>query len=205
MGNAVVSVEDCLFELKFTAKQLVRESIRLEKKEKEDILKMKLAMAKGNLDNARIYGENAIRSKTQAKSFLQLSARVDAVASRVETAVRMQQVTKAMAGVTHGMEQTLKTMDLEKISNLLDRFDKTFEDLDVQAMTMEQRMGNVSAQMIPSEEVDKLMQRVAEEHGLEVRERLDDAAVPSGAVVVIVDAAKKDQDELNAKLQMLRK
>jgi charged multivesicular body protein 1 len=46
---------------------------------------------------------------------------VEAVANRVETAVRMQQVTKSMAGVVKGMDEALKNMDLEKISELMDR------------------------------------------------------------------------------------
>lgn len=44
------------------------------------------------MDAARIHAENAIRQKHQSVNFLRMSARVDAVASRVQTAVTMNQV-----------------------------------------------------------------------------------------------------------------
>ena len=68
------------------------------------------------MEGAKIYAENAIRNKNQALNYLRLSARVEAVANRVETAVRMQQVTKSMAGVVKGMDAALESMNLEKVS-----------------------------------------------------------------------------------------
>lgn len=44
------------------------------------------------MEVARIHAENAIRQKNQSVNFLRMSARVDAVASRVQTAVTMKQV-----------------------------------------------------------------------------------------------------------------
>lgn len=44
------------------------------------------------MEVAKIHAENAIRQKNQSVNFLRMSARVDAVASRVQTAVTMKQV-----------------------------------------------------------------------------------------------------------------
>lgn len=44
------------------------------------------------MEVARIHAENAIRQKNQSVNFLRMSARVDAVAARVQTAVTMNQV-----------------------------------------------------------------------------------------------------------------
>ena len=44
------------------------------------------------MEGARIYAENAIREKNQSLNFLKLGSRIDAVAARLETAIRMQQV-----------------------------------------------------------------------------------------------------------------
>lgn len=53
------------------------------------------AIQKGNMEAARIHAENAIRQKHQSVNFLRMSARVDAVASRVQTAVTVNQVRTA--------------------------------------------------------------------------------------------------------------
>jgi len=78
-------MEKHLFNLKFAAKQLHRDSKKCEKEEKAERAKLKKAMEKGNMEVARIHAENAIRQKNQALNFLRMSARVDAVASRVQT------------------------------------------------------------------------------------------------------------------------
>lgn len=50
------------------------------------------AIQKGNMEVARIHAENAIRQKNQSVNYLRMSARVEAVAARVQTAVTMNQV-----------------------------------------------------------------------------------------------------------------
>jgi len=67
------------------------------------------------MDGARIYAQNAIRQKNLALNYLRLSSRVDAVASRVETAVRMGRVTGAMANIVKALEHSMNTMNLEKV------------------------------------------------------------------------------------------
>ena len=50
---------------------------------------------------------------------LRLASRVDAVASRVETAVTMRQVTSNMTSVVKGMDKAMDTMNLERVSHLI--------------------------------------------------------------------------------------
>lgn len=54
--------------------------------------KAKKAIQKGNLEGARIHAENAIRQKNQGLNYLRMSARVDAVSSRVQTALTTRKV-----------------------------------------------------------------------------------------------------------------
>lgn len=68
------------------------------------------------MEGARIHAENAIRQRNQALNYLRMSARVDAVASRVQTALTTRKVTQSMAGVVKAMDAAMKSMNLEKIS-----------------------------------------------------------------------------------------
>ena len=54
------------------------------------------AIQQKNIEGARIFAENAIRKKNEGLNYLRLAARVDAVASRVQSAVMMKQVKKIM-------------------------------------------------------------------------------------------------------------
>lgn len=73
------------------------------------------ALAKGNTEGARIYAQNAIRKKTEGLNLLRLASRIDAVASRVETAVTMRTVTNSMGQVVKGMDKAMESMNLERV------------------------------------------------------------------------------------------
>ncbi|RKP09746.1 Snf7 family [Thamnocephalis sphaerospora] len=185
----------------FTVKTLQRQAKRCNKDEETEKRKVKKAIQQGNMDGARIYAANAIRKKNEALNLLRLGSRVDAVASRVQTAVTMRQVTNSMASVVSGMDRALDTMNLEKISMIMDKFESQFEDIDVQTQCMEGAMVGVTAQSTPQVEVDALMQQVADEAGLELKHELGEAAVPVGR---LGEEEKERTDELTERLAKLR-
>ncbi|EAT34655.1 AAEL013119-PB [Aedes aegypti] len=196
------AMEKHLFNLKFAVKDLERNAKKCEKEEKVEILKTKKAIQKGNTEVARIHAENAIRQKNQSLNYLRMSARVDAVASRVQTALTTRQVTNSMAGVVKAMDAAMKGMNLEKISGLMDKFESQFEDLDVQSSYMENTMSQTTTTSVPQNDVESLMQRVADEAGLELNMEL-----PSGPASTAIGAstqASTEQDELTARLARLR-
>lgn len=91
MGNKV-SLENELINLRLTSKQQQRGALKCTKNENAAKAKLREAIKAGNIEGARIYGQNAIREKNQALNCLRLSSRIDAVASRLDTAIRMKQV-----------------------------------------------------------------------------------------------------------------
>ncbi|EPZ35734.1 charged multivesicular body protein 1b [Rozella allomycis CSF55] len=149
------------------------------------------------MEGAKIYAQNAIRKKNEGLNMLRLSSRVDAVASRVQTAVSMRQVTQNMAGVVKGLDAAMSSMNLEKISMVMDQFEKQFEDIDVQTQYMEGSIGNTTALTTPQEDVDTLIQQVADEHGLEVKM---DMGVPGS----LMEKKTEEKDELGERLAKLR-
>lgn len=100
----------------FTAKSLQRQAKKANKDETAEKNKLKAALQKGNTDGARIYAQNAIRKKTEGLNLLRLASRIDAVASRVETAVTMRTVTNSMGQVVKGMDKAMESMNLERVS-----------------------------------------------------------------------------------------
>lgn len=144
---------------------MLRNSKKCEKEEKKEKEKCKQAITKSNYETAKIHAENAIRQKNQALNYLRMSARVDAVASRVQTALTTKKVTQSMTGVVKSMDSAMKSMNLEKISSVMDKFEKQFEDLDVQSSVMEDTMTSTSTLTVPQNDVDNLMKQVADEAG----------------------------------------
>jgi len=196
------AMEKHLFNLKFAVKDLERNSKKCEKEEKLEKVKAKKAIQKGNMDVARIHAENAIRQKSQSVNYLRMSARVDAVASRVQSALTTRNVTQSMAGVVRAMDAAMKGMNLEKISSLMDKFEQQFEDLDVQSSYMENTMSQTTTTAVPQGDVDSLLQQVADEAGLELNMELPNN--PQGTSLGASTQVSQEQDELTQRLARLR-
>ena len=86
------NLSEQLFQLKFCSKQLARLSKKAEQEQRKQEAQVKKALEKGNPEIARVYAENAVRKKNESLNYLRMSAKVDAVASRVQSAVAMKGV-----------------------------------------------------------------------------------------------------------------
>ncbi|KAF8427837.1 Snf7 family [Tirmania nivea] len=193
-------LEQALFNLKFTGKQLNRQAIKAGKDETAEKAKVKKAIQQGNTDIAKLYAGNAIRKQNERLNLLRLASRIDAVASRVQTAVTMRQVTGSMANVVRGMEGAMKTMNLEKISLVMDKFESQFDDLEVATGYYETATSSVTATGTPQEDVDRLLSQVADEAGVELHQELV-AATPSKQKV---GPTEQEEDGLGERLRALR-
>merc|ERR1712183_814244 len=198
---SMAAMEKHLFNLKFAAKELERNSKKCDKEEKAEKLKLKKAIEKGNMEVAKIHAENAIRQKNQSLNFLRMSARIDATASRFQSAVTTKKVSKSMEGVVKGMSAAMKSMNLEKISSLMDNFEKQFEDLDVQTSVMEGAMSQTTATNIPQGSVDSLMRQAADEAGLELNMELPG---PAEQTIGQSSQASTEPDSVSQRLARLR-
>merc|ERR1719261_2103439 len=89
----------------------------------------------------------------------------------------MQQVTKSMGSVVKGMDKVLAGMNVDAITKVMDQFERSFEDMDVRSEYVEQTMNSSTTAAMPEEEVDTLMQMVADEHGLKMSDIFQSASV----------------------------
>lgn len=129
-------------------------------------------MKAGRQEQAQLRATNAIRKKNEALNLMKLASRVDAAASRVQTAVTMNQVTGSMASVVRGLDRAAENANLQQISLVMDKFEQQFEDIDVQTQYLEGAVGGATTLTVPQDQVDDLMKQTADETGLELREEI---------------------------------
>jgi len=195
MGLKKASLEDEMINLRLVSKQMLRSSKKCEQSEKKAIKKLKMSIEKGNSESARIYGQDAIREKNQALSFIKMSSRIDACSSRIETAVRMGQMTGAMQGVVNGMNNGIASMNIEKISKIMDKFEQQFEDLDVKTQYMDGVMNSTTATTTPTDQVDSLIQYVADANNLQLGEAFTGAGPIGNKIPSLKQPAGKEQQQ----------
>merc|ERR1712061_137127 len=135
----------------------------------------------------------------QALNYLRMSARVDAVSARVQTALQTSRVTKNMVNVCRAMEGAMASMNLEKITEMMDRFENQFENLDVQTNMMESTMQGTTTQFVPENDVNALMQEQADSAGIELNLELP----TQGQSTLQTTAVSEQQDDLTERLARL--
>eukprot|EP01112_Ceratiomyxa_fruticulosa_P004855 TRINITY_DN1540_c0_g1_i5.p1 TRINITY_DN1540_c0_g1~~TRINITY_DN1540_c0_g1_i5.p1 ORF type:complete len:115 (+),score=31.39 TRINITY_DN1540_c0_g1_i5:353-697(+) len=111
----------------------------------------------------------------------------------------MKAVTGSMANIVKAMDKSMKSMDLEKMTMVMDQFEKQFEDLDVQSEYVEAAMSQSTTLSTPADQVDLLINQVADEHGLELAGKLG-TVVP----VAATPSPFQEQDELTERLNKLK-
>lgn len=124
-----------------------------------------------------------------------------------------------MGQVSKAMDKAMKSMDLEKLSLEMDKFETQFQNMDVhtsvsarkvctvyrlqisvQLITvarsnkvLEDTMGAATTLTTPQNQVDDLIQQIAEENGLEVIDKLNE--LPAGATSLGGESSRSQEKE----------
>uniref|UniRef100_A0A7S0G4U7 Uncharacterized protein n=1 Tax=Rhodosorus marinus TaxID=101924 RepID=A0A7S0G4U7_9RHOD len=171
-------LSETLFNMKFTAKQMGRLAKKAHSSMEAEKKKCKKAIEESNVEGAKIHAENAVRNEKQEISYMRLQSRLDAVVSKLEAHTKMMTVTASMGDVSYKLDEALQTMDINKITAVMDTFEKQFENLDLNAQYMDSAIGESVASSVPQNEVNTLLQQVGEEHNLEVSEIIGGPKIP---------------------------
>eukprot|EP01067_Filipodium_phascolosomae_P000858 Filipodium_phascolosomae@DN1609_c0_g1_i1.p1 len=206
MGNKEsTSMEDVIFNLKLKSKQMARESVKCEKQEAEEKLKVKRAIEKGNKEGARIFAQNAIRKKHESFNYLRLSSKMDAIASRLDAAHKTQTMTKELSKAVPSLQKVMESISIEEIGQSMDQFETLFQDLDVRADYVTTAIDSTTATSTPVDQVDGLIQQVAEEHAIDVSEMMTEAPIGTHAPKIGAPEARTEATaNLESRLDNLR-
>uniref|UniRef100_A0A0X3PN77 Charged multivesicular body protein 1a n=1 Tax=Schistocephalus solidus TaxID=70667 RepID=A0A0X3PN77_SCHSO len=202
------SLDDIIINLRMSAKQLNRLSIKAEKESALQKTKLKKALEVKNVDGARIYAENAIRKHRESINYLAMESKLDAVQARVQTAQASKEIIKNLSGTTKSLSSAMSSMDLEKVEKIMGNFEKMFTDLDVRTGTLEDSMSSAVALSAPEDQINALIKQVADENGLAFEAAVAGAPVPAqsigGTTVPASELTVNEEDTLTRRLAQLR-
>lgn len=191
--------------MRFTSKTIGRQASKSNKLIAIEERKAKEAMAKNNMDGARIHAENVIRNKNQHLSYLKLQSQLEAVAAKLQAQDVRTQVTSSMSAVTANLDQALGTMDATQIGYTMEQFIQQSEDLDLQTKYMDSAIGESTSSSTPQGQVNTLLKRIADENNLDVGDKLSGYNAPLGQPSHIqANQLGTGNDDLEARLAALQ-
>ncbi|KAK9508174.1 hypothetical protein O3M35_007896 [Rhynocoris fuscipes] len=88
--------------------------------------KVKKALKKGDLVDARIHAEIAAKHLQLSNNYQNLSDRVNTLATRVRNAMQTKTLTQGMFGAVRMMDVVMRSKNVEKITEVVEKFDRQF-------------------------------------------------------------------------------
>jgi charged multivesicular body protein 1 len=106
-----------------------------------------------------------------------------------------------MSSVVGSLETALQANKLEQVSLIMDRFETQVENMGVQTAYMDTAMAGSTSLSTPEDQVMGLMQQVADEHGLELKQQLGNVPMTNRRVT---EEEASEKDSLAERLAKLR-
>eukprot|EP00916_Digyalum_oweni_P012191 GHVL01020183.1.p1 GENE.GHVL01020183.1~~GHVL01020183.1.p1 ORF type:complete len:134 (+),score=20.75 GHVL01020183.1:309-710(+) len=106
-----------------------------------------------------------------------MASKMDAIASRMDTANKSHLITQDISKAVPQLNKALNDLSVEDITRSMDQFEKLFDDLDARSDYVTNAVDSTTATTTPIDQVDSLIQQVADDHALDVSVMLSDAPV----------------------------
>ena len=149
-----------IFEFRSMAKQMDRQAEKSKNTQDLYTKKVKQAIEQNNPGLAKQYGEQALRARKDVNRYRTLSSKVNGISSKLQAAYKNHQLTSQMAS----MVNKLSGINLNAVGAVetLDKFEKMFDNLDVQTKMMDDVLDNIQVGTVDEQEVNELLMQCAE-------------------------------------------
>ncbi|KAI5308276.1 Vacuolar-sorting protein SNF7 [Ascosphaera atra] len=165
------------------------------------------AIKKGQIQVARIHAGSATREKRRHLHLLQKAAEADVIYNDLLAAKSTRDSTRSLMKASRAMENANRSINLERTLAIANQFVSRSEEFKIAGSALEGVSRDVEMQADGNEEaegdVDKLMERLADQAGVDLRQNLESNQVP--AEETAVKQKEPDfEDGLAGRLRALR-
>ncbi|KAI5283515.1 Vacuolar-sorting protein SNF7 [Ascosphaera aggregata] len=206
---------EAMAEIKVNGNQLRKQAAKAEAMSKAQENKATNAIKKGQVPVARIHAGAATREKKRHFTLLQKAAEADVIYSDLLAAKSTRDSTRSLMKASRAMENASRSINLERTLAVANQFVSRSEEFKIAGSALEGVSRDVEMQADGADEaegeVDKLMERLADQAGVDLRQDLERESVPQGEATTTAQAVKspkqKDsefEDGLAGRLRALR-
>ncbi|KAI1914934.1 hypothetical protein LOZ53_003526 [Ophidiomyces ophidiicola] len=200
---------EAMAEVKVNANQLRKQAVKAEAMSRSQEDKATKALKKGQFQISRIHAGSAIREKRRSVTLLSKAAEADVIYSDLAAAKSTRDSTRSLVKASKALESASRSINLERTLAIANAFVARSEDFKLAGSALEGvsrdvQMAEYGAE--GEEEVDKLMERLADNAGVDLRQNLEENAAPNDEIGVKAGKQKEAdfEDGLAGRLRALR-
>lgn len=189
------------------SKLLKREALRAEATFRSEKAKAEKAMNNHEFQISRIHAGSAIREKKRQVSLRAEAARADVIINELKAAQSTRDTSRTLAMASRGLDAASKSVNLENLLAHANNFLARSEDFKIASSAIENVAQGIAQQEQGAEgeaDVDRLMEQLADEAGVDFRLALEADAAPKDDIKEQKLTDVEVEDVLGARLRALR-
>jgi charged multivesicular body protein 1 len=193
--------------VKMHSKLLKREALRAEATFRSEKAKAEKAMNNHEFQISRIHAGSAIREKKRQVSLRAEAARADVIINELKAAQSTRDTSRTLAMASRGLDAASKSVNLENLLAHANNFLARSEDFKIASSAIENVAQGIAQQEQGAEgeaDVDRLMEQLADEAGVDFRLALEADAAPKDDIKEQKLSDVEVEDVLGARLRALR-
>ncbi|MHA1114912.1 MAG: SNF7 family protein [Candidatus Heimdallarchaeum aukensis] len=186
------SSRDHIVNLKLTIRRLERAQRKLERDESRIQLKMRTAIQRGDLEGARLYATDIVRSRKWVLGYQRLVSRINGLIFKLERADSAANLAAEMHSIAGALRQANAQLNVPDLDHVIQDMERSIDGIEDSTETIEDGIDDLLIADTDPAEVDRLIDQTATEMGVSVGGEL-----PSVSAVAT--------DDLEEEIQKLRK
>ncbi|KAL8808719.1 MAG: hypothetical protein Q9223_007743 [Gallowayella weberi] len=197
--------------LEKTQRELDRERVKLENQEKKLVQDIRKSAKNGQMGACKIQAKDLVRTRRYIDKFYSMRTQLQAISLRIQTVRSNEQMMQSMKGATSLLGSMNRQMNLPALQRIAMEFEKENDIMDQRQEMMDDAIDDVTG-LEDEEEGDEVVNKVLDEIGVDLGQAMGETpsslqknAVPDGRVAEAIGAGGNDDDDLQARLDGLRR
>ena len=156
------------------------------------------SVARGNYENARVHAHKALSHREERTAYLQMAVQLGLVADNLQAVYHGQHTSKTFERLVGAVDQSIRSMDLNRITQVVDKFLKEYANLESTGTSMAPRQ-------VHAREVDDLIKQIAQEANLDLDRQLPEVREQEERRLQSeLQQREQEQQDLEERLKKLR-
>ncbi|KAL8839895.1 MAG: hypothetical protein Q9188_001558 [Gyalolechia gomerana] len=197
--------------LEKTQRELDRERVKLENQEKKLVQDIRKSAKNGQMGACKIQAKDLVRTRRYIDKFYSMRTQLQAISLRIQTVRSNEQMMQSMKGATSLLGSMNRQMNLPALQRIAMEFEKENDVMDQRQEMMDDAIDDVTG-LEDEEEGDEVVNKVLDEIGVDLGQAMGETpsglqknAVPDGRVAEAIGGGGNEDDDLQARLDSLRR
>ncbi len=186
------SGRDHIVNLRLTSRRLDRAARKIERDEARIQLKLKQAIQRGDMESARLYATDIVRSRKWALGYQKLISKINGLIFKLERADSAASMAEEMHGVASALRMANAQLQIPDLDRVIMDMESSIDGIENSTEALEDGIDDLLVSDSDPVEIDRLIDQTATEMGISTG-----TSLPNVGVV--------ETDDLEAEIQKLRK